>query len=416
MARVTRVNPVSESHVAVDDQFHAPYVDTSPLAPVIDDAGMRHAPAQPTERKQSAAWRARFGEDPWRVFGGMMICLAFALLLNTKAFVTVAEGEPDGTGRTVLLASAHGLDAVASAARLDRVNVWADRALHRKDEAPRFDTAPATTTTGGGAPVAAPTAAPTAQDPPPQDGSASASGVPAAPVPTPDAPAGPKPFGGPSRAVTTENPLRVYVAGDSFVDWVGYDMDDYAKKDGLMTTRTDAKISSGLTSPVYFDWPKRLTQAMAAESPPEAVVWFSGANDYNDMRGDDGYLTRGTPEWMAEYRKRVDAMMDIVGRRGGQLYWVSQPVMRDRSRSKLAADINTVVATEAASRLWVHYIDIWSLFTDTNGNYAAYLPDASGEIIRVRQEEGIHLTRTATAWVSERVYKAIQRDWKFTPG
>lgn len=415
MARVTRVNPVSESHVAVDDQFHAPYVDTGPLAPVIDDAGMRHAPAQPTERKQSAAWRARFGEDPWRVFGGMMICLAFALLLNTKAFVTVAEGEPDGAGRTVLLASAHGLDAVASAARLDRVNVWADRALHRKDEAPRFDTAPATTT-GGGAPVAAPTAAPTAQDPTPQDGSASASGVPAAPVPTPDAPAGPKQFGGPSHAVTTANPLRVYVAGDSFVDWVGYDMDDYAKKDGLMTTRTDAKISSGLTSPVYFDWPKRLTQAMAAESPPEAVVWFSGANDYNDMRGDDGYLTRGTPEWMAEYRKRVDAMMDIVGRRGGQLYWVGQPVMRDRSRSKLAADITTVVATEAASRLWVHYIDIWSLFTDTNGNYAAYLPDASGEIIRVRQEEGIHLTRTATAWVSERVYKAIQRDWKFTPG
>ena len=401
MARVTRGNPIDEHH---------PVVDTGLIAPAIDDAEMRRAPAQPTKRKQNAVWRVRFGDDPWRVFGGMMICLAFALLLNTKAFVKVAEDEPDGAGRTVLLASAHGLDAVASAARLDRVNVWADRALRRKDEAPRFDTAPTTTTIGGGAPVAAPTAAPTAQDPTAQDGSASASGVSATPLPTPAAPTGPKPFGGPSRAVTTANPLRVYVAGDSFVDWVGYDMDDYAKKDGLMTTRTDAKISSGLTSPVYFDWPSRLTQVMAAASPPEAVVWFSGANDYNDMRGDGGYLTRGTPEWMAEYRKRVDAMMDSVGRRGGQLYWVGQPVMRDRSRSKLAADINTVVAAEATLRPWVHYIDIWSLFTDANGDYAAYLPDASGEAIRVRQEEGIHLTRTATTWVSERVYAAIQRD------
>jgi len=194
---------------------------------------------------------------------------------------------------------------------------------------------------------------------------------------------------------------------------MGYDFADYATRDDVITSLLDFKISSGLARPDYFDWPARLTQEMAGNPPPEAVVWFAGANDYVDMRTDAGSLTRGTPEWLAEYRKRAAAVMEIVGRGGGQMYWVGQPIMRDKARSNVAADINTVVQAEAASRPWVHYIDTWSMFTDTNGNYAAFLPDASGELVRVRQEEGIHLTRTATTWISDRVYAVMRREYHF---
>jgi len=212
--------------------------------------------------------------------------------------------------------------------------------------------------------------------------------------------------------VTTSNQLRVYIAGDSFVDWLGYDMADYGKRDGYLTTRLDSKISSGLARPDYFDWPARITQAMAGDPPPEAVIFFVGANDYADMRVESGSLSRGTPGWAAEYGRRAANVMDIVGRGGAQLYWVGQPIMRDTARSKVAADINTVVTAEAAKRPWVHYIDTWSMFMDANGNYTALLPDTSGEQVQVRQEEGIHLTRTGTRWVSEVVYKAIRRDWR----
>jgi len=192
---------------------------------------------------------------------------------------------------------------------------------------------------------------------------------------------------------------------------MGYDFADYAKRDHLITSLLDFKISSGLARPDYFDWPARLTQEMAGNPPPEAVVWFAGANDYVDMRTDAGSLTRGTPAWLAEYRKRAGEVMDIVGRGGAQMYWVGQPIMRDTSRAKIAADINAIVQAEAASRPWVHYIDTWTMFTDSNGNYTAFLPNASGELVQVRQSEGIHLTRTATTWVSERVYAAIRRDF-----
>jgi hypothetical protein len=341
--------------------------------------------------------------EAWRIFGAVIICFAIILLLNTKSVVRIADEQPDGWTRPVLLASAHGLDAVASTLRLDRMNAWIDGALNRQDDAPTFTAIavnpPMMTATP--ATVAAPAggAATVAQQP---------AGVPATPppgIPAPSAPA--------LRTVTTANPLRVYVAGDSFATWMGYDFADYAKRDDLIASLLDFKISSGLARPDYFDWPARLTQAMAGNPPPEAVVWFSGANDYVDMRTDSASLTRDTPEWLAEYRKRAGEVMDIVGRSGGQMYWVGQPIMRDKARAKAAADINTIVQAEAESRPWVHYLDIWAMFTDANGGYVTFLPDSSGELVRVRQDEGIHLTRVATTWVSDRVYAAIRHDFSF---
>jgi uncharacterized protein len=412
MARVTRIErPTDRSE---PEKFHPEYIDTR-----RPDALPDWSEPEGTETRvaSSMARRSAATGDSWRIFGAVAICFAITLLLNTKSFVKIAEAEPNGPVRSVLLVTAHGLDGLASAVKLDRLNAWIDSAFNRQDEAPRFDAVPAplpatAASTTVAAPVdttdlardAAPTPAP--DTPGAADNAAPARSAPPAPnAAAPAATAGP-------RAVTTSNQLRVYVAGDSFVDWIGYDLADYGKKDGYITTRLDSKISSGLARPDYFDWPARLMQAMAGDPRPEAVVFMVGANDYTDLRVDSHTLARGTPEWSAEYRKRAAEVMDIVGRSGAQFYWIGQPVMRDGARSKVAADINAAAEAEAAKRPWVHFVDTWSMFTDANGNYTAFLPGPDGELVRVRQEEGVHFTRTGTSWVSDTVYQAIKRDWK----
>jgi hypothetical protein len=73
--------------------------------------------------------------------------------------------------------------------------------------------------------------------------------------------------------------------------------------------------------------------------------------------------------------------------------------------------INAAIAGEAAARPWVRFIDIAPMFADEQGGYTAFRPDKSGEMVRVRQEDGTHLTRVATNWVAERVYGEMKKDW-----
>ena len=61
------------------------------------------------------------------------------------------------------------------------------------------------------------------------------------------------------------------------------------------------------------------------------------------------------------------------------------------------------------------FIDLNPLFADENGKYTSYRPDARGEMVKVRQDDGIHLTDVGTAWVSARMYDILQRDWQLTP-
>jgi hypothetical protein len=235
-------------------------------------------------------------------------------------------------------------------------------------------------------------------------------------VPGPPVPIPPVAIGNPTpaqssrsiRAVSASNPLRIYVAGDSFAEWLGADITTFGQRSGVVLTSTDGKISSGLANPAFFDWPARLTEAMATQPPPDIVVTILGANDLNGVAG----YAVGTPAWMAEYGRRQGEIMDIVGKRGAQLYWVGEPIMRDPGQASAAHDVNVSALAQIATRPWVHYVDSWSLFINTNGSYAGTLPDISGRFVAVRQDDGLHLSREGTTWLATAVYTMIRRDWQ----
>ena len=51
---------------------------------------------------------------------------------------------------------------------------------------------------------------------------------------------------------------------------------------GVVAPRFDSRVSTGLTSPSFFDWPEHATEEMAKRDP-EAVVFIIGTNDANAM-------------------------------------------------------------------------------------------------------------------------------------
>jgi hypothetical protein len=132
-----------------------------------------------------------------------------------------------------------------------------------------------------------------------------------------------------------------------------------------------------------------------AEKNPNLVVFMIGANDAKFIGG---------PE---EYRVRVSEAMGLMEAPERRVLWVGQP---NSTQPKLAANvpaINAIFQEEAAKRPWVTYVDTWAATSDENGNYSQLLPDADGQLIRARADDGVHFTQEGGRILAGLVMEAI---------
>jgi hypothetical protein len=82
---------------------------------------------------------------------------------------------------------------------------------------------------------------------------------------------------------TPDNPAILYIAGDSDAGSIGPSLQRLATKTGVVKSVLDYKVSSGLTRPDFFDWPKHL-QKKVPEVGPQIVVVPSEATTRRTSR------------------------------------------------------------------------------------------------------------------------------------
>ncbi|MDX1659136.1 MAG: hypothetical protein R3343_09990, partial [Nitriliruptorales bacterium] len=165
-----------------------------------------------------------------RVIAIVIGALVIGALLNAQSLLETAERQRFGTTRTVAMAFAEPLARISSSLRLDRPRSAIDALLH-----PEPDII-----------VAEPEPEPTSEVPEPASSPTTAPTVPPSPTPSPTPT---------QRVVTAEDPLRVYVAGDSMVGQFGPAMVDLLDDTGVVTAESRAEFASGLTRPDFIDWP-----------------------------------------------------------------------------------------------------------------------------------------------------------------
>jgi hypothetical protein len=102
--------------------------------------------------------------------------------------------------------------------------------------------------------------------------------------------------------------------------------------------------------------------------------------------------------------------MDTVLLGGATMIWVTLPPIRDPDHHQAASDMNKAATAEAARRRGVRIVSLQQMFDGPNGVFAPYLPGPDGRTVRVRQEDGVHLTTEGTQWVADLVYGQILAD------
>ena len=233
-------------------------------------------------------------------------------------------------------------------------------------------------------------------------GSKPASGHAGGPVTTTPSTVPPNP-----KLPTVANPLRVLVVGDS----IGLDMGGPLQADlagtGVVNAALDARESTGLTRPDYFNWPAELAADLKS-AQPQVVVVMIGANDAQDFLGPPD-VPYSSPQWNAEYAQRVAQFMQIAQSGGATVVWVGMPPMQDAGLNAQMADLDAVAQHQASvASPPVTFLSTQKTLGTAQGGYTAFVTNAAGQIVNVRAPDGTHLTSGGGQVVAQQVINELQ--------
>ncbi len=201
-----------------------------------------------------------------------------------------------------------------------------------------------------------------------------------------------------------EDALDMYVGGDSISRDLGEGLARITPAN-LVTIDLDPRPATGLSRPDFFDWAQHLAGVLT-ESRPDVIVVLFGANDFQNVEHEGRILDRFGDEWLDLYRERVDRIMILLSQPDTQTIWVGQPPVREPRLSGGLERLNTVYDEVAGRHPQVTYLDTWALFSDDGGGY---VDEIDG--VRLRREDGVHLTVDGGNRLAEAVWAMIAPAW-----
>jgi hypothetical protein len=181
----------------------------------------------------------------------------------------------------------------------------------------------------------------------------------------------------------------------------------------LRTTASDHKLhmlkayrsGTGLARPDVFDWLDEYP-AMIGKIHPDVIIVALGANDAQGYVDSDGQvLAFGSDAWVASYRARVTAFMNLLHSTGRQILWIGLPPMRSPVYDSHIAEINRItytVVSATPNAIWWNptpYIGTPAgTFRDLG---LVETPTGHRALAHLRAGDGIHLSDDGASLLTE---------------
>ena len=199
------------------------------------------------------------------------------------------------------------------------------------------------------------------------------------------------PVAAPEAVEKIENASVILVIGDFLAGGIADGFEAAFAESAGVRVIDGSEAASGLVREDYHDW-QTITPDLIEKHDPTVVVVQLGANDGQAMRVDGRSLAERTADWTAEYDARARQLAKTIEDSDAELVWVGAPAFRSRSLTNdvVAFNAHFKDAAEAAGGV---FVDVWEGFVDQNGAYMRSGPDVNGQVVRLRNNDGINLTR-----------------------
>jgi len=204
--------------------------------------------------------------------------------------------------------------------------------------------------------------------------------------------------------LTVDAPLRLWIAGDSLAYSVGNGLGKRAAATGVIAPVYESRVSSGLSSPGFFDWPRRVSEELPRLNP-EIVVFVMGTNDWMVPQPTPVDAT-GVPSWKTTYAKQVQTMVDALTAGGRTLFWVGPPVLRDVKQEAGAKAVAAVIEDVVSKSPSAVFVDAHDLLDGDDGTYSTVI-DVDGKKVTVRAGDGVHLTPDGGDYLGDAIFDKI---------
>ena len=183
---------------------------------------------------------------------------------------------------------------------------------------------------------------------------------------------------------------RMQVYGDAFAEGLLGGLVDTFTDDARVQLQRRRRPLAGITRPELDD---ELKAEEASKDTVHIAVVMIGYNDrYHIRTSPRDRIELGSPEWRAEYGRRVDRLAKTLKKRGTAVYWVGLPIMRRPRAQRARAGRSTM----SCARRPISTASSTSTSRRTSPTRPAttppYGPDVAGKQRLVREPDGVLFT------------------------
>jgi hypothetical protein len=197
---------------------------------------------------------------------------------------------------------------------------------------------------------------------------------------------------------------RVLTTGDSMMQgidsFLADELGDSAK------VRSDVRVGAAISRKTG-EWEEIAASQVAAVRPQTTVISIGAAEGFPMTTPEGATVPCCDEPWVAEYSRRVRAMMTTYVRGGlARVFWLTVPLPRLAAREPASRAVNAAIVRAGAGQPGVTVLRMDLLFSPNGFQDAIRY---RGRVVRVRDIDAIHLNVQGTAIAASVVAQAMRK-------
>lgn len=200
---------------------------------------------------------------------------------------------------------------------------------------------------------------------------------------------------------------NILVAGDFMASGLQWGLEQAYSENPNVVFIDKGSGLSGLVRDDVLDWPSKISDYIE-EFKPVAVIVLVGMNDRQQMRLPDGRVDKLSDPWKQAYHERIEKLVKAVRGRNLPLIWLGLPPVKSGRMNTDYLVFNGFYREKVEAAGGV-FVDVWDGYTNAEGAFVSAGPDINGQIVRLRNSDGINMTRAGMRKLAFYARKEIRK-------